>query len=198
MGSLEARTPSSSPAIVACPNPNTDLEDFEYKLLMALIENVVFRIDKGFEPALYIVRGRAVEAIPEEYPKLNRVIQVGGFFVEDTLTPDESMRFGSAKGGNKYNDETVDVITDEVGRRHVPTTRRTRKRTHDAKNKRNSPTPSVETTVQKVKNPARFRTACQFFVAPASLEGFHRAPMVRAQGAVQGLRTGRIVERFYF
>lgn len=101
---------------------DTDLEDFEYELLTALIENVVFRIDKEIfvegdcvdEPALYIVRGGAVEAISEEHPKLNRVIRPGGFFGEDTLTPDENMRFGGAKGGNKYSDETVDVITDEV------------------------------------------------------------------------------------
>mmetsp|Transcript_19194 Transcript_19194/g.40483 ORF Transcript_19194/g.40483 Transcript_19194/m.40483 type:complete len:958 (+) Transcript_19194:381-3254(+) len=101
---------------------DTDLEDFEYELLTALIENVCFRIDKEIfiegdsvdEPALYIVRKGAVEAISEEYPKLNRVIQTGGFFGEDTLTPDENMRFGGGKGGNKYSDETVDVITDEV------------------------------------------------------------------------------------
>jgi len=101
---------------------DTDLEDFEYELLTALIENVVHRIDKEIyvegdcvdEPALYIVRSGAVEAISDENPKLNRVIQVGGFFGEDTLTPDENMRFGGAKGGNKYSDETVDVITDEV------------------------------------------------------------------------------------
>ena len=53
---------------------DTDLKDFEYELLTAFIENVVFRIDKGFQPALYIVLGRAVEAIFEEYPKLNRII----------------------------------------------------------------------------------------------------------------------------
>jgi len=101
---------------------DTDLEDFEYELLTALIENVCFRMDKEIfvegdcvdEPALYIVRSGGVEAISEGQPKLNRVIQSGGFFGEDTLTPDENMRFGGAKGGNKYSDETVDVITDEV------------------------------------------------------------------------------------
>ena len=101
---------------------DTDLEDFEYELLTALIENVCFRMDKEIfvegdcidEPALYIVRSGGVEAISEAYPKLNRVIQSGGFFGEDSLTPDENMRFGGAKGGNKYSDETVDVITDEV------------------------------------------------------------------------------------
>jgi len=101
---------------------DTDLEDFEYELLTALIENVCFRMDKEVfvegdcidEPALYIVRSGGVEAISEAYPKLNRVIQSGGFFGEDSLTPDENMRFGGAKGGNKYSDETVDVITDEV------------------------------------------------------------------------------------
>ncbi|KAL7548728.1 hypothetical protein ACHAWF_014617, partial [Thalassiosira exigua] len=101
---------------------DTDLEDFEYELLTALIENVRFKIDKEIfvegdcvdEPALYIVRAGAVEVISEERPTLNRVVKPGGFFGEDTLTPDENMRFGGAKGGNKYSDETVDVITDEV------------------------------------------------------------------------------------
>mmetsp|Transcript_13552 Transcript_13552/g.32822 ORF Transcript_13552/g.32822 Transcript_13552/m.32822 type:complete len:974 (+) Transcript_13552:235-3156(+) len=101
---------------------DTDLEDFEYELLTALIENVCFRIDKEIfvegdsvdEPALYIVRSGAVEVISEANPRLNRVIQGGGFFGEDTLTPDENMRFAGGKGGNKYSDETVDVISDEV------------------------------------------------------------------------------------
>ena len=101
---------------------DTDLEDFEYELLTALIENVRFRMDKEIfvegdsvdEPALYIVRGGAVEVISEEHPRRNQVIQLGGFFGEDTLTPDENMRFGGGKGGNKYSDETVDVITDYV------------------------------------------------------------------------------------
>lgn len=101
---------------------DTDLEDFEYELLTALIENVRFRVDKEIfvegdsvdEPSLYIVRAGAVEVISEQYPRLNRVVKPGGFFGEDTLTPDENMRFGGAKGGNKYSEETVDVITDEV------------------------------------------------------------------------------------
>ena len=101
---------------------DTDLEDFEYELLTALIENVVFRIDKEIfiegdsvdEPALYVVREGACEIISDEYPKLNRVVKPGEYFGEDTLTPDENMRFGGGKGGNKYSDETVDVITDEV------------------------------------------------------------------------------------
>lgn len=101
---------------------DTDLEDFEYELLTALIENVRFRVNKEIfiegdnidEPALYIVRSGAVEALSEEHPKLNRVIQSGGYFGEATLTPDENMRFGGAKGGHKYSEETVDVITDEV------------------------------------------------------------------------------------
>jgi hypothetical protein len=101
---------------------DTDLEDFEYELLTALIENVRFRVEKEIfiegdnidEPALYIVRSGAVEALSEEHPKLNRVIQSGGYFGENSLTPDENMRFGGAKGGHKYSEETVDVITDEV------------------------------------------------------------------------------------
>ena len=101
---------------------DTDLEDFEYELLTALIENVHMRINKEIfvegdnvdEPALFIVRSGAVEAISEEHPKLNRVIQCGGYFGEETLTPDENMRFGGAKGGRKFSNETVDVITDEV------------------------------------------------------------------------------------
>jgi len=101
---------------------DTDLEDFEYELLTALIETVTYRLDKEIfvegdnvdEPALYIVREGAVEIISEEYPQMNRVIKPGGFFGEDTLTPDENMRFGGAKGGNKYSDGTVDVITEEA------------------------------------------------------------------------------------
>jgi CRP-like cAMP-binding protein len=101
---------------------DTDLEDFEYELLTALIENVIFRLDKEIfvegdsvaEPALYIVRSGAVEVISEEHPHLNRIVKPGGFFGEDTLTPDENMRFGGAKGGHKYSDETVDVISDEA------------------------------------------------------------------------------------
>ena len=101
---------------------DTDLEDFEYELLTALIEEVTYRLDKEIfvegdnvdEPALYIVREGAVEIISEEYPKMNRVVKPGGFFGEDTLTPDENMRFGGAKGGNKYSDGTVDVITEEA------------------------------------------------------------------------------------
>ena len=42
------------------------------------------------------------------------MVKPGEYFGEDTLTPDENMRFGGGKGGNKYSDETVDVITDEV------------------------------------------------------------------------------------
>jgi len=101
---------------------DTDLEDFEYELLTALMETAVYRIDKEIfvegdiidEPALFIVRSGAVEAISDEYPRLNRVIKENGFFGEDSLTPDENLRFGGGKGGNKYSDETVDVITDEV------------------------------------------------------------------------------------
>jgi len=101
---------------------DTDLEDFEYELLTALIENVCFRMDKEIfvegdsvdDPALYIVRSGGVEVISEARPRSNRVIQSGGFFGEDTLMPDENMRFGGGKGGNKYCEETVDVITDEV------------------------------------------------------------------------------------
>ena len=71
-----------------------------------MIENVHLRINKEIfvegdnvdEPALYIVHSGAVEAISEEHPKLNRVIQCGGYFGEETLTPDENMRFGGAKG----------------------------------------------------------------------------------------------------
>jgi CRP-like cAMP-binding protein len=100
---------------------DTDLEDFEYELLTALIENVTLRFEKEIfvegdnvdEPALYIVRSGEVEVISEDKPSLNRIIGPGGFFGEETLTPDENMRFGGAKGGNKYSDETVDVISEE-------------------------------------------------------------------------------------
>ena len=101
---------------------DSDIEDFEYELLTALIEEKKFLMDKEIfvegdnidEPALYIVRTGAVEVISEEFPKLSRIVQAGGNFGEETLTPDENMKFGGAKGGNKYSQETVDVITDEV------------------------------------------------------------------------------------
>lgn len=90
--------------------------------MTALIENVRCVMDKEIfiegdsidEPALFIVRSGAVEVISEEIPKLNRVVKPGDFFGENSLTPDENMKFGGAKGGNKYSDETVDVITNEV------------------------------------------------------------------------------------
>jgi hypothetical protein len=99
---------------------DSDIEDFEYELLTALIETTHCRMDKEIfvegdnidEPALYIVRSGEVEVISEAYPKLNRVVRAGEFFGEDTLTPDENLKFGGAKGGNKYSEETCDVVTE--------------------------------------------------------------------------------------
>ena len=73
---------------------DSDIEDFEYELLTALIETVHFRMDKEIfvegdnvdEPALYIVRSGEVEVISEAYPKLNRVVRPGQFFGEDTVS----------------------------------------------------------------------------------------------------------------
>ena len=99
---------------------DSDIEDFEYELLTALIETVHLRMDKEIfvegdnidEPALYIVRSGEVEVISEAIPKLNRIVVAGEYFGEDTLTPDENLKFGGAKGGNKYSDETCDVISE--------------------------------------------------------------------------------------
>ncbi|KAL7517982.1 hypothetical protein ACHAWX_002850 [Stephanocyclus meneghinianus] len=99
---------------------DSDIEDFEYELLTALIETVHLKLDKEIfvegdnidEPALYIVRSGEVEVISEAFPRLNRVVRAGEFFGEDTLTPDENLKFGGAKGGNKYSDESCDVISD--------------------------------------------------------------------------------------
>jgi hypothetical protein len=67
---------------------DSDIEDFEYELLTALIETTHCRMDKEIfvegdnidEPALYIVRSGEVEIISEAYPKLNRVVRAGEFF----------------------------------------------------------------------------------------------------------------------
>lgn len=99
---------------------DSDIEDFEYELLTALIETVHCKMDKEIfvegdnidDPALYIVRSGAVEIISMEIPKLNRIVKAGGFFGQDTLTPDENMKFAGPKGGTKFSDETVDVISD--------------------------------------------------------------------------------------
>jgi hypothetical protein len=73
---------------------DSDIEDFEYELLTALIETVHYKMDKEIfvegdnidEPALYIVRSGEVEVISEAYPKLNRVVRAGEFFGEDTVS----------------------------------------------------------------------------------------------------------------
>jgi CRP-like cAMP-binding protein len=73
---------------------DSDIEDFEYELLTALIETVNYKMDKEIfvegdnidEPALYIVRSGEVEVISEAYPKLNRVVRAGEFFGEDTVS----------------------------------------------------------------------------------------------------------------
>eukprot|EP01082_Thalassiosira_pseudonana_P008397 g7601.t1 g7601 contig24:1019328-1022422(+) len=99
---------------------DSDIKDFEYELLTALIETVHCKMDKEIfvegdnidDPALYIVRSGAVEIISMEIPKLNRIVKAGGFFGQDTLTPDENMKFAGPKGGTKFSDETVDVISD--------------------------------------------------------------------------------------
>jgi CRP-like cAMP-binding protein len=75
---------------------DSDIEDFEYELLTALIETTHARQDKEIfvegdnidEPALYIVRSGEVEIISEAYPKLNRVVRPGEFFGEDTVSTD--------------------------------------------------------------------------------------------------------------
>lgn len=99
---------------------DSDFEDFEYELLAALIEKVHFKGGKEVsceeeiveEPALYIVHEGILDQICDKYPDREKVLRPGDYFGEASLTPDKNMRFGGAKGGNKYHEETVEVVSD--------------------------------------------------------------------------------------
>jgi protein kinase A len=96
---------------------DSDLEDFEYELLAALIETAHFKAGqfvyeegkKIEEPALFFVR----DGIFEGYsPDDERVYRKGGYFGEDSLTPDEKFKFAGAKGGTKFYVESVETLSD--------------------------------------------------------------------------------------
>ena len=67
-----------------------------------------------YKCALFIVRSGALEVISEDHPQRNLILTAGMFFGEGTLTPDENMKFGGAKGVLKYAEETVDIISDDA------------------------------------------------------------------------------------
>ena len=99
---------------------DSDFEDFEYELLAALIETVHYKGGKEIfleeeiveEPALYIVREGILDYLSEKYPNREKVLRGGDYFGEETLTPDKNMKFGGAKGGSKYHEATVEVVSD--------------------------------------------------------------------------------------
>ena len=99
---------------------DSDFEDFEYELLAALIETVHFKGGKEIfielemveEPALYIVREGILDLTSDQYPDREMVLRDGSMFGEYTLLPDKNMKFGGAKGGSKYCEETVEVVSD--------------------------------------------------------------------------------------
>ena len=62
--------------------------------------------------ALYIVYEGILDQICDKYPDREKVLRPGDYFGEASLTPDKNMRFGGAKGGNKYHEETVEVVSD--------------------------------------------------------------------------------------
>ena len=101
---------------------DSDFEDFEYELMAALIEKVTYRGGKVIyeeeqrveEPALMIVRDGIFDLFSDACPDRERVLKEGDIFGEDSLLPDKNMKFGGAKGGTKYREETVEVVSDEA------------------------------------------------------------------------------------
>jgi len=99
---------------------DSDFEDFEYELLAALIETVHFKGGKEIcleferveDPALYIIREGILDVLSDEYPEREKVLRNGDIFGEYTLLPDKNMKFGGAKGGNVYFEESVEVVSD--------------------------------------------------------------------------------------
>ncbi|EJK48911.1 hypothetical protein THAOC_32255 [Thalassiosira oceanica] len=99
---------------------DSDFEDYEYELLAALIDRkelrggtVVYEEQTMVEePALYIVRDGLIDLICDEKPEREKVLREGDFFGEDTLTPDKNMKFGGPKGGTKYYQESIEVVSD--------------------------------------------------------------------------------------
>jgi len=101
---------------------DSDFEDFEYELLAALIEKVNYKGGKVVyeeeerveEPSLMIVRNGILDQFSDQYPDREKVLKEGDIFGEDSLLPDKNMKFGGAKGGTKYREETVEVVSEVV------------------------------------------------------------------------------------
>jgi len=101
---------------------DSDFEDFEYELLAALIEKVNYKGGKIVyeedeiidEPALMIVKDGILDQFSENHPEREKVLKEGDDFGEDSLLPDKNMKFGGAKGGTKYREETVEAVSDTV------------------------------------------------------------------------------------
>mmetsp|Transcript_2908 Transcript_2908/g.5294 ORF Transcript_2908/g.5294 Transcript_2908/m.5294 type:complete len:947 (+) Transcript_2908:140-2980(+) len=101
---------------------DSDFEDFEYELLAALIDKKTYRGGEVIyeeeemieEPALMIVRTGIVDQFSEQHPDRECVLKSGDYFGEESLTPDKNMKFGGPKGGTKYREETVEVVSDTM------------------------------------------------------------------------------------
>ncbi len=61
-----------------------------------------------------IVRNGILDQFSDAHPDREKVLKEGDIFGEDSLLPDKNMKFGGAKGGTKYREETVEVVSDEV------------------------------------------------------------------------------------
>jgi len=101
---------------------DSDFEDFEYELLAALIDKknyrggeVIYEEEEMIEePALMIVRTGIVDQFSEQHADRECVLRSGDYFGEESLTPDKNMKFGGPKGGTKYREETVEVVSDTM------------------------------------------------------------------------------------
>eukprot|EP00956_Cyclotella_meneghiniana_P010788 scaffold15090_cov50-Cyclotella_meneghiniana.AAC.7 len=98
---------------------DSDLEGYEFELLAALIERVTFKGGKEImledemveSPALYLVYDGVLEMESEQFPGREKALKKGDYFGDMTLMPDKNMKFGG-KGGNKYYEESVIVLSD--------------------------------------------------------------------------------------
>jgi CRP-like cAMP-binding protein/tRNA A-37 threonylcarbamoyl transferase component Bud32 len=100
---------------------DSDIEDFEYELMAALIEphtykggKVIYEEEDNIDdPALLIVRNGALE-VSGMLSDQERILTEGEFFWENSLLPDKNGKFAGGKGGTKYREETVEVISNEA------------------------------------------------------------------------------------